>query len=94
VKIRWTRQANADLDSAYEFVAAHNPTAAANLIHRIEQTIGILAQNPAAGRKGRIGGTREFAIAGTPFVIPYRIRGQVIDILALIHGSRKWPKSL
>jgi addiction module RelE/StbE family toxin len=94
VKLRWTRLAIADLDCAHAYVDADNPTAANHLIDRIERTVKILRQHPAAGRSGRIEGTRELVVTGTPFVIPYRVRGNTVEILAVIHGARKWPDSL
>jgi len=89
VKLRWTRLAIADLDTAYAYVAADNPTAANHLIGRIERAAQVLRQHPAAGQAGRIEGTRELVVTGTPFVIPYRVRSNTIEILAVIHGARK-----
>jgi hypothetical protein len=36
-------------------------------------------------------GTRELVIANTPFVVPYRIRDDHIDILRVYHAARMWP---
>jgi toxin ParE1/3/4 len=94
VKVRWTRLATADLNSAYDHVAAENPSAAARLRDRIENGVAILARHPSAGRIGRIQGTRELVVTGTPFIVPYRIRKGQVELLALIHGSRRWPDSL
>jgi len=51
-----------------------------------------LTQYPQMGREGRAKGTRELAIAGTPYVVAYRVRRSRIDILAVFHGARKWPE--
>jgi toxin ParE1/3/4 len=42
------------------------------------------------GRLGRVPGTRELVIPETPFILPYRIQRDSIEILAVIHGARKW----
>jgi toxin ParE1/3/4 len=42
------------------------------------------------GRVGRIAGARELIIAGTPYIVPYRLRGDEIEILRVIHNARKW----
>ena len=42
-------------------------------------------------RIGRVEGTRELVIPKTPFIVPYRIHGDVIDILAVHHTSQRWP---
>ena len=94
MKLRWTRLAITDLDSVFAYVAADNPTAANRLVERIERAVTILRQHPTPGRTGRRLGTRELIVAGTPFVIPYRVRRNTIEILALIHGARKWPENL
>jgi toxin ParE1/3/4 len=44
-----------------------------------------------SGRAGRVPGTRELVIAGTPFIIPYRVAENTIQILRVLHGKRKWP---
>ncbi|MGB7590400.1 MAG: type II toxin-antitoxin system RelE/ParE family toxin [Terriglobia bacterium] len=46
---------------------------------------------PLAGREGRVQGTRELAVARTPYVIAYRIREDEIQILAVLHGGQRWP---
>ena len=63
-------------------------------VERIQETAAILVRHPTAGRTGRVLGTRELIVAGTPWVIPYRVRRGFIDILAVIHRARKWPDDL
>ena len=43
------------------------------------------------GRHGRIEGTRELVIPGLPYIIPYRVKNNVIEILRVLHAARKWP---
>ena len=51
-----------------------------------------LATHPHLGRAGRIAGTRELVVAQTPFVVPYRVVGDDVQILAVFHGARRWPE--
>jgi toxin ParE1/3/4 len=53
--------------------------------------VDALAEHPAMGRSGRVPGTRELIITGTPYLIPYRVKGKVVEILRVFHGSRRWP---
>ena len=47
---------------------------------------------PQLGRRGRVKATRELVIAGTPLNVAYTVlRGQVVEILAVIHGAHEWP---
>jgi plasmid stabilization system protein ParE len=45
-----------------------------------------------AERRGRILGAR--LVPGTRPVIPYRLRGDRLEVIAVFHGRQKWPKSL
>jgi toxin ParE1/3/4 len=93
VKIRWTRLAHEDINTAYEYVADDGAGAANQFLERIQQA-AILVRHPMAGRTGRIPGTRELVVPGTPWILPYRIRRGFVDILGVIHGARKWPDDL
>jgi toxin ParE1/3/4 len=46
---------------------------------------------PAMGRPGRIAGTRELVVPDTPYVIPYRVRRERLELIAVFHGHQKWP---
>jgi len=91
VNVRWTRLAIADLDDAYEYIATEDPSSASMILERIELAIQAVCRHPHSGRSGRVEGTRELVVTGTPFIVPYRVRGRVIEILAIMHGARRWP---
>lgn len=82
-----------DLDHAYDYIAATNPTAARSVIARIEFALKALTAHPMIGRAGRVEGTRELVIPATPFIVAYRIVKARIEILGVIHGARAWPES-
>lgn len=94
MKIAWTRLAVADLNNAYEYIAAERPSSAIQIIERIEKSIDSIRKHPQLGRPGRVDGTRELIIPGTAFIVPYRIKNNKLEILAVIHGARCWPDSL
>jgi len=91
-KIKWLRLALADLDENLAFIAVDKPEAAANIAIRIRQAVNMLTDQPAMGRSGRVPGTRELVVGGTPFIVPYRCIAGEIQILRVLHGTRKWPK--
>ena len=93
VKLLWTTVALEDLDNAYVYVAADNPRAASAMIARIEAAVNSSRVFPDAGRPGRVEGTRELMVTGTPFIIPYRTKHRQVEIIALIHAARRWPES-
>lgn len=91
--IRWLKRALANLDAEAAFIARDNP-AAARVVEAIATTVELLAKHPALGRPGRVEGTRELVVPDTPYLVPYRVRGQAVEILRVFHGARKWPKKL
>jgi toxin ParE1/3/4 len=46
-----------------------------------------LKQFPESGRHGRVPLTREVVIA--PYIIPYRIKGDAVEILNIFHSAQK-----
>ena len=91
MRVRWLRKALANLDEEADYIAQDNPVAAGRLVLRILEEAELLRENPAMGRAGRVEGTRELVVAGTPYILPYRVRGEVVEILRVFHGARKWP---
>ena len=94
VIVKWTKRALENLIEEARYIAERNPDAADRMLERIGSAVHTLAQHPAVGRPGRVSGTRELVIAGTPYIIPYRVRGGRIEILRVFHSSRKWPSQL
>ena len=62
------------------------------IIIKIINTVEALVDHPATGRVGRVEGTRELIISGLPYIVPYRIRGNTVEILRVLHTSRLWPE--
>jgi len=92
--IIWSPEAIEDLTSLRAYIAEDNPVAARgvvlHIIHNIEQ---LLLNHPQMGRPGRVPGTRELVIPKTPFIVPYRLQRNIIQILRVYHGARRWPES-
>ena len=77
-----------------EYIAQDNQ-AAAHVVHdAILRQIGRLAEHPRIGRPGRVEGTRGLVISGTPYIVAYRVAGQAVTILRVLHGAQQWPKRL
>jgi len=90
----WSPEALQDLRDIRAFISQDDPRAAKTIVTRIVWLVSEqLPDNPGTGRPGRVAGTREFVISNTPFVVPYRIRDDHIDILRVYHTARMWPES-
>lgn len=94
MRIVWTEISTKHLESAYEYWAIEGSlTAADTMLERIFSAVEMLEDYPEAGRPGRVSGTRELVVLHTPFVVTYRVHRDNIQILALLHGARKWPEN-
>lgn len=92
MRLRWTRLASQDLDDIAEYIGQDSPAAATRVIlELLDRTESMLVDHPAAGRAGRLLGTRELVVASLPYVIAYRVRERDIEILRVLHTSRRWP---
>src|SRR5690606_25481866 len=73
VELRWTPSALNDLDEAGDYIASENPRAARTMAARIREAVEYLQDHPNLGRAGRLRGTRELVVSGTPLVVIYRV---------------------
>ena len=73
------------------YIQARNPEAARTQRARISQAVALLRDTPKLGRPGRVAGTRELVIAGTPFLLIYTIGDNRLEILHVKHGRQQWP---
>lgn len=89
--VSWLQAARANLIAVSEFISQDNPDAAARTVAAIVRAVETLEHFPSLGRPGRIAGTRELVVSGTPYIVPYRVRGDVVQLIRVFHAARKWP---
>ncbi len=94
MKVEWLPIAERNRQNQIAYVAERNPSAALDIGDAIESSVLRLSSHPHSGRLGRIAGTRELVLPGTPYVIAYRVEGDSIVILRLLHGAQQWPSEL
>jgi len=90
MRLEWTRPALNDLIEAADFIASDNPQAAQRMAERVREAVEHLPDQPNMGRPGRMAGTRELVVTGTPFLVIYWVRGAAVQILRVLHHARKW----
>lgn len=64
------------------------------VFERIEAATRMLASWPLAGRVGRVFGTREWVVQDTSYLIAYRVAGNHLVILRVLHSRQRWPKRI
>jgi toxin ParE1/3/4 len=91
VRIEWLPEAARNLTAQLGWVAEHDAWAAIDMGDAIHAAVRRLASHPAFGRPGRVDGTRELVVVGTPYVVVYRIEASAVVILRVLHGAQRWP---
>lgn len=86
--IRWTPEANSNLEQIGLRIARDNPEAALKTIGIIFERIEQLTIFPHRGRSGRDPGTRELVLAPLPYVAVYRVTDSVVEVLHIWHGDQ------
>lgn len=92
MRVRWLRKALRNLDDEASHIAADSPDAAQLVVQRVLEAVAMLPEQPGMGRPGRVPGTRELVVLKTRYVVPYRVRGQTLEILRVFHTSRRLPE--
>jgi toxin ParE1/3/4 len=93
-QIVWSRRAFREFTDLHEYIAESNPSAADRQAEILLDSIDLLVAFPERGRAGRCPGTRELIVPGTPYIVAYRVRKSMIEVLAIIHTARLWPLRL
>jgi len=92
MKVRWLKAALNNLERIAEYIGHDNTDAARTTITRIRDASIHLSSYPEMGCKGRVHGTRELIIPGTPYIIIYRICNNSVEILRVFHSKQKSPE--
>jgi toxin ParE1/3/4 len=90
--IVWRQVALNGLENAHQYIAQHNPGAAERIFDAIVSSVHRLADTPNIGRPGRVDGTRELVVVGTPYIVAYAVVDNRMNILAVQHGAQEWPE--
>lgn len=92
MRVRWLRAALRNLDEEASYIAADDPGAARLVVQRVLEAVEQLAEQPGIGRPGRVPNTRELVVLNTRYIVPYRVRSGVVEILRVFHTSRRPPQ--
>lgn len=91
--VYWSDRAQEDIVRIVAYIAEDSPTATERVEGRIYAAATLLTDQPGMGRPGRVAGTCELVIGGTRYIVPYRVRDQVVEIIAVMHTAQQWPES-
>ncbi len=94
MQIVWSPRAIGHLVALREYIGKDSDQNAARVAERILEAVELLRSQPRIGRPGRIAGTRELVVPDTPYILPYRIRNERLELIAVFHGRQRWPRKL
>ncbi|BDC46165.1 type II toxin-antitoxin system RelE/ParE family toxin [Paraburkholderia terrae] len=94
MRLEWSVFALEDRDGIFDYIEEDSPRAAVVVDDRIRTQVRQLLQFPETGRLGRVEGTRELVISRTPYIAAYRITGDTVRILRVLHGAQQWPDEI
>lgn len=92
MQVKWLEDAIDDLEALQYYIAQDNEKAAADVAAKILHLIDTLSTQPNMGRPGRVPNTRELIVSRTPYIIPYRVKNNCIEILRVYHCAMQWPE--
>ena len=91
MRLKWLRTALRNLDQGVAHIAVDDAVTARLVAKRVLDAVALLGEQAESGRPGRVHGTRELVMLRTRFIVPYRVRGETVEILRVFHTSRRLP---
>lgn len=92
MRVKWLRTALRNLDAEAAFIAEDDPAAARVVVEHVLEAVAMLAEQPGLGRPGRVLHTRELVVLHTRYIVPYRVRGDAVEVMRVFHTSRRPPQ--
>jgi plasmid stabilization system protein ParE len=92
MRLRFTTEALANLNSIYDYLVIRNEPAARRAAADIRTAAARLLAFPHMARKGQVSGTHEWVVRGTPYLLVYEVdeANAEIVVLAVFHGAQDW----
>ncbi len=92
MRLVWSDRATADLQAIHRYIDAHNPEAAREVMRHIAAAARQLMDFPELGRPAEEPGVRLLQVPARPYLLPYRVVGRVVEILAVFDERMERPR--
>jgi toxin ParE1/3/4 len=93
-RIDLSRAALVDFDNIYDYIARDNPRAAAKVLRSLDESVQLLADQPKLGKVFPHRRLRLRLLTHGDYLVFYRERPGVIEVVRVIHGRRNIPDIL
>lgn len=91
MKVLWSPTAERNADAIWEYIAQDDIDAADRIRTALDAAAERLGIHPRLGKSGRARKTRELVVAGTPYLLIYRVSPKKVEIARVLHGRQDWP---
>lgn len=91
MKVRLTATAERDIEEIVAHIQQDDAAAAERVRRATVRAAAGLGAFPLLGRQGRVVDTRERPLSRYAYTLVYRIYGDGVFVLRVIHQRRQWP---
>jgi plasmid stabilization system protein ParE len=89
MKVRYTKRAFADREAIFEYLNQRDPRVAQKAKAFIKQKIADLDHSPRRARMIKDLGVHALWLGRYPYIVYYRVNGDVVSIIHIRHGARR-----
>lgn len=95
MRVVWTRPALADVLQIKEYIASDSPRYAQRVAERLFAAVERLSKYPLSGRMvPELNEQTVREVVDAPYRIVYRVRADVLAIIAVAHSARQFPSDV
>ncbi len=88
MRLSFSKAAGDDLEEIWHYLLPRSRSGAINVYASIQAAAKRAAMFPAAGRPGKVAGTREAVLSDYPYILIYRVEDNELIILRVYHTAR------
>ena len=92
MKLVWSKRSRSDLASIRRYIFQRNPQAADRVIDTLLAAAKRLETFPQLGRPSELSDVRLLKIPRIPYLMPYRVQDDAVEVLAVLHERRERPE--
>lgn len=90
--VAWARPAPEDVQEIRAHIARDSPRYARAVAERIVAAVDRLCEHPLSGRVvPELGQATVREVIEPPYRIVYRVRAEVLEVVAVVHAAREFP---
>lgn len=89
MRVRYTKRAFADREAIFDYISQQDPRAGRKVKAFIKAKITNLSYSPRRARVIKDLGVHALWLGRYPYIVYYRVSGDVVSIIHIRHGARR-----